>query len=100
LNKELKSRNAKYSPAMLSFALTLQFYSAKAYMFVRKTFKNLLPHPITLKSWYLVVNGEPGFTKEAFEAIQSRVSQSSQPVVCNICIDEMVIKKTNFLFKL
>lgn len=78
---------------MRSFALTLQFYSAKAYTFVRKTFKNVLPHPTTLKLWYSVVNGEPGFTKEAFEAIQSRVSQSSQPVVCNICIDEMAIRK-------
>jgi len=78
---------------MRSFALTLQFYFAKAYMFVRKTFKNLLPHPATLKMWYSVVNEEPGFTKEAFEVIQSRVSQSSKPVVCNICIDELVIRK-------
>ncbi|KAF0752817.1 THAP-type domain-containing protein [Aphis craccivora] len=45
LNRSLKSNNAKYSPAIRSFALTLQFYSAKAFNYVRKTFKNLLPHP-------------------------------------------------------
>lgn len=62
-------------------------------MFVRKTFKNLLPHPATLKTWYSVVDGNPGFTKEAFEAIQLRVKQSPQPIICNICIDEMSIRK-------
>jgi len=43
------SKNAKYTPAIRSFALTLQFYSAKEYSFVRKMFKNLMPHPATLK---------------------------------------------------
>jgi len=62
-------------------------------MFVRKTFKNLLPHPTTLKTWYSVVDGDPGFTKEAYEAIQLCVKQSSQTVICNICIDEMSIRK-------
>jgi len=49
-------------------------------MFVRKTFKNLLPHPTTLKTWYSVVDGDPGFTKEAFEAIRLRVKQSPQQI--------------------
>jgi len=73
INRNLKSHNTKYSPALRSFALTLQFYSSKAYLFVRKTFKNLLPHPSTLKKWYSVVDGEPGFTKEAFQCITQRV---------------------------
>lgn len=62
-------------------------------MFVRKTFKNLLPHPTTLKTWYSVVDGNLGFTKEAFETIQLCVKQSPQPIICNICIDEMSIRK-------
>jgi len=93
INKNLKSRNTKYSPALRSIALTLQFYSSKAYLFVRKTFKNLLPHPNTLKKWYSVIDGEPGFTKEAFQSINQRVSESVKPVICNIVIDEMSIRK-------
>ncbi|KAF0759861.1 THAP-type domain-containing protein [Aphis craccivora] len=49
INRGLMSKNAKYTPAIRSFALTLQFYSAKEYSFVRKMFKNLMPHPATLK---------------------------------------------------
>jgi len=93
INRNLKSRYTKYSPALRSFALTLQFYSSKAYLFVRKTFKNLLPHPSTLKKWYSVVDGEPGFTKEAFQSITQRVKESIDPVICNIVIDEMLIRK-------
>lgn len=95
MNREFKSKNAKYSPAIRSFALTLQFYSSKAYSYVRKIFKNLLPHPATLKKWYSVVEGEPGFTKETFNIISLRVKQntSTQPIVCNIVIDEMAIRK-------
>jgi len=87
------SKNAKYSPAIRSFTLTLQFYSAKAYSFVRKTFNKLLPHPAILKKWYSVIEGEPGFTHEAFIAIKTKILQSSQPIICNIAIDEMAVRK-------
>lgn len=93
LNRSFKSNNAKYSPAIRSFALTLQFYSAKAYNYVRKTFKNLLPNPATIKKWFSVVGGEPGFTFEAFEAIRKKVNETNDSVICNITIDEMAIRK-------
>jgi len=73
--------------------LTLQFYSAKAYNYVRKTFKNLLPHPATIRKWFSVVDGEPGFTFEAFEAIRMKVNETHEPIICNIAIDEMAIRK-------
>lgn len=37
----------KYSPTLRMFALTLQFYSTKAYNYVRETFDCALPHPST-----------------------------------------------------
>ena len=48
LMKRVKSnkksgKGCVYSPELKSFALTLQFYSAKAYSFVRKTFNLALP---------------------------------------------------------
>jgi len=86
-------KNAKFSPAIRSFALTLQFYSSKAYTFVRKHFNNLLPHPSTLRKWYCVIKGELGFTEESFAALKARQNQSSDPVIINISIDEMAIRK-------
>lgn len=68
----------------------LQFYSSKAYNFVRKVFKNVLPHPKTISKWYQVVNGEPGFSEEAFTTIKSKTTQNT--VLCNIVVDKMSIK--------
>lgn len=62
----LKSRQP-YCDDLRSFALTLHFYSPKAYDFVRKSFALTLPHPSTLRLWCSTVNGRPGFTSESFE---------------------------------
>lgn len=76
-NLKTNSRN-KFSPELRSFALTLQFYSSKAYDYVRKTLNNGLPHPSTLRRWYQHVDGCPGFTKEAFEALKVIVSENKK----------------------
>ncbi|XP_032671874.1 uncharacterized protein LOC116844465 [Odontomachus brunneus] len=61
----LKSNNNKvnkqYSPELRSFALTLNYYSPKAYNYVRNKFDCILPHPKTLYKWYTSINGTPGF---------------------------------------
>ena len=44
-------KGCKYSPQLKSFALTLQFYSSKAYNFVRKTFNLALSHPVQIRKW-------------------------------------------------
>ncbi|XP_076238941.1 uncharacterized protein LOC143182085 [Calliopsis andreniformis] len=55
--KELLLRNMneakkqKFSPVLRSFAVTLSFYSPKAYDYVRSVWKNILPHPDTIKKW-------------------------------------------------
>lgn len=87
VDKKIRSRKLKYSPQLRCFALTLQFYSSRAYDYVRKCFKNLLPHPATLRRWYTVVDGKPGFTDEAFQLIKQR-----SPVICNVVLDEMSIR--------
>jgi len=55
----------KYPVQLRSFALTLNFYSLKAYNYVRKVFKNRLPSPSTIRSWYSNTNGAPGFSQDA-----------------------------------
>ncbi|XP_039309077.1 uncharacterized protein LOC105204459 [Solenopsis invicta] len=62
--KRKKGLKKKYSEELRKFALTLNFYSSKAYEYVRKTFKNLLPERSTIRKWYSVINGRPGFTDE------------------------------------
>lgn len=64
------SSTQKYDPALRSFDLTLAFYSTRGYNFVRQTFNRKLPHINTLSKWYSSVNGSPGFTQEALEALK------------------------------
>ncbi|KAJ3650028.1 hypothetical protein Zmor_021739 [Zophobas morio] len=92
LNRQLVSKNRKYSPDIRTFALTLHFYSAHAYNYLRSKFNNLLPHPETIRRWYLVINGKPGFTQESFEAIRLKVKSEPNPVVVNLVLDEMSLR--------
>lgn len=86
---EIKT-NGKYTPEIRSFAMTLHFYSTKAYNYVRKKFNNKLPNPSTIRAWYRVVDGSPGFTTEALQAIKLRAEK--KPVVINLVLDEMAIR--------
>lgn len=83
----------KYNPSLRSFALTLAFYSPKAYNFVRNTFNRTLPHLGTISRWYRSVDGSPGFTKEALTALTLRQKDSSLQLVCNLVMDEMSIRR-------
>jgi len=72
-----------------SFALTLNFYSSKAYNYVRKKFRNLLPESSTIRKWYSVLNGRPGFTNEVLHALKCK----EDPIFCNLIIDEIGIRE-------
>lgn len=61
MKKVKKGNGRKYSPLLKSFALTLQFYSTKAYNFVRKTFGLALPHQRHIRKWYSKIPANPGF---------------------------------------
>lgn len=91
--KRKQTKKKKYLPELRAFALTLNFYSSKAYNYVRKSFCNLLPEPSTIRKWYSVLNGRPGFTAEAFEALKCQVEKSDNPIICNIVIDEIAIRQ-------
>ena len=86
-------KGCKYSPELKAFALTLQFYSTKAYNFVRKTFNLALPHPVQIRKWYTKIPAEPGFTEPAFKALEVKVKGIEEKVICSLMIDEMAIRK-------
>ncbi len=62
-----KKVTKKYTPEVCQFALSLNFFSSKAYECVHKEFNTILPHARTLRKWYLHVNADPGYTDEALK---------------------------------
>ena len=94
--KTSKGKDRAYCDELQAFAMTLQFYSPKAYDFVRETFDLVLPHPRSLRTWYSHINGEPGFTKCAFDAISTQVltdTLNGRATICSLMLDEMAIRK-------
>ncbi len=95
-NKSKNISKSKYPEVLKAFATTLQFYSTKAYNYVRRTFHLALPHPSTIRRWYQTINSKPGFTQEAFHALSMKVkdaTKSGDDVLCGLMIGEMAITK-------
>ncbi|KAG8187521.1 hypothetical protein JTE90_019951 [Oedothorax gibbosus] len=93
---DLPSTREKYPPELRAFALTLHFYSAKAYKYVRKTFACNLPHPSIIRKWYRSIDDTPGFTKEAFSALKIKAEETQKKdtkIKCVLIMDEIAIKK-------
>lgn len=84
------NKGKEYSPELSTFALTLAFYSPKAYSYIRSTFNTCLPHPSTIRNWYQCLDASPGFTAEAFNALCEEIENK---LLCNLVIDEMSIRK-------
>lgn len=79
---------------MRRFATTLNFYSAKAYQFVRESFQNTLPHQRSIVRWYRSINGEPGLTFESLAAIEAKAKAlNGRPLLVSLCMDEVAIRQ-------
>lgn len=50
-----------------------------------------LPHIRTRSRWYQYVNGQPGFTSEAFKVLQVLAKSKDSEIFCSSIIDEMSI---------
>ncbi len=91
-----RSLTAEYPPELRIFASTLQFYSTKAYQFVRKTFGKALPHVTTIRKWMSNLEGAPGFSETAFQLLEGKVNdaaQKNEKIFVSIMLDEMSLKK-------
>ena len=71
MSRTFHGKGIKYSKKLKSFAITLQYYSAKAYDFASATSNLTLPYPRVIRCWYGKGPTEPGFTKVAFETIRA-----------------------------
>lgn len=96
LKAQNQPRPKEYSSKIRQFAMNLNFYSPKAYTYVRETFDSCLPHPRTISSWYKGTDCNPGFTTEAFQALKlasNNAIQNGQRIYVNLVLDEMAIRQ-------
>ena len=81
----------RYVDQVKKFALTLYYYSAKAYKYVRSIIPLL--NPSLLRKWSSSVNCKPGFSRESFTALEREVSREAIKRDCCLIIDAMAIRK-------
>ncbi|XP_026667506.1 uncharacterized protein LOC113464040 [Ceratina calcarata] len=85
--------NGQYPPGLRAFALTVNFYSPKAYNYIRQVFQNKLPSPSTIRAWYSTTDGSPGFTKEAIDILKRKSEEAGdKKLYACLTMDEMAIR--------
>ena len=65
--RKLTTSAHRYSEITKQFAMTLHYYSPKAYEFVRKILKP--PYSSSIKHWAALVDCEPGYLTNVIQAI-------------------------------
>ena len=84
-----RESGSRYSKEIKEFAISLYFYSPRAYRFVRKSLH--LPHPFTIRSWSVSIDCEPGFLQKSINHIAGKVNEGEKD--CDIIIDEMSMRE-------
>ena len=73
------------------FALTVHFYSPRAFQYLRTIFN--LPDPRSIRHWTSSVDCEPGFFKDVFLHLNNMVSEDRVNAEVSLIFDGMSIKK-------
>jgi hypothetical protein len=89
-NNNRASKGKRYSDEVKKFALTLNFYSPRAYNFLRTVFS--LPAPSSISNWTSSVNCEPGIFKDVFEFLREKINTDNKYKECSLMFDGMYIK--------
>ena len=84
----------RYSDIVKEFAVTLNYYSPKAYDYVRSILP--LPHPSLIRKWSSLLKCEPDFIKESFESIGNDAKSCHEKRDCCLIIDAMSTRKQIF----
>ena len=90
MNKCKDPRGHRFSEEVKKFALTLHFYSPRAYTFVRSLFA--LPCISSLSNWSSSIDCSPGFFKDVFSYIQQKGLEDNTYKDCALIFDSMHIK--------
>lgn len=89
-NQNVTKTCRRYTLHIKQFALTLYFYSPKAYEFLRETL--FLPHPSMLKKWLSNYDCNVGFLTEVFEHLQIEVPKKDYLKDVALIFDSMAIR--------
>ena len=81
----------RYSDETKQFAMTLHYYSPKAYDFVRKVL--MLPHPSSIRGWAASVDCEPGYLMNVIKLLGEVVCQKSWMSEVVLMVDAMTLHK-------
>ena len=90
-NVSCDPRGRRYSDNVKEFATTLNYYSPKAYEYVRSVLP--LPNPSLLRKWSSVLECEPGFIEATFQSLEREATASPEKKDCCLIIDAMSIRK-------
>ena len=82
----------RYHDEVKRFALTLHFYSPRAYDYLRNVFS--LPHTSSLYNWTLSVKCDVGFFKDVFLELKKKIYEDPLHADCNLVCDGMSIKSS------
>lgn len=89
-NKGRPAKGHRYTEEIKKFALTLNFYSPRAYNFVRTVLS--LPCPSALSNWTSSVKCDPGFLRDVFEYLKEKAHNDSSYRDCALIVDGMYVK--------
>lgn len=90
INTDKSNKGIRYSAEMKQFALSLYYYSAKAYVFLRNHIA--LPHPATLRKMLATNECNVGFMSEALEFIKCAVENDDSLRNVALIFDAMAIR--------
>lgn len=89
-------RSKKYSMFLRIFCFTVNFYSPKAYEYIRAFFNLNLPHIRTIRNWYSAIKCSPSFTESAFNRLKQKADEAkARNESINVCLihDDMSIRQ-------
>ena len=82
---EQYSTKEQYDEELRSFAVTLHGYSPEAYKYIRKCFKECLPHPKTISEWYRNADEKPDLCEETC-ALLGRKCRNAVKIYPLLCV--------------
>ena len=86
-----KPHGNRYSDEVKQFAMTLHYYSPKAYDFVRKVLS--LPHPSSIRTWAASVDCDPGYLTNVINCLGSQVLEKPWMSDVVLIVDAMALHK-------
>ena len=89
-NIQKKNHGQRFSEDIKRFALTVHYYSPKAYDYLKSIF--ILPSVNSLSNWASAVNCNPGLFSDVFMDLQSKSRADANFSDCALLFDGMSIK--------